>query len=438
MTVLVSPALDAALDRLARLHPKRIDLSLARMRRVLAALDHPEKRLPPVVHVAGTNGKGSVVAYVRASLEAAGYRVHVYTSPHLMVFNERIRLAGKLIGDELLIDCLTTVEQANGGEALTFFEATSAAAFVAFARTPADALVMEVGLGGRLDATNVIDAPVSTIVTRVAIDHQEFLGRSLAAIAAEKAGIAKRDVPFVTAQPDKAVTDVLVKTARAAGARPIIASEHWRAASDGKMLNYEDARGKVALPLPKLAGAFQAENAALALAALRHQRQWKLPVSALKAGLGWANWPARLQRLAKGPLPALMPPGSVLWLDGGHNPAAGQVLAREFKSLLPPERALFLVVGMMATKDASGFLKPFVGQARAVHTVAIEGEACHPPAAIAAAASALGIPGRPAASVGAALKAIAEEGSRPPPVVLITGSLYLAGQVLAANGWTPH
>lgn len=437
MSGTLSPALDAALERLAKLHPKKIDLSLGRMERVLAALEHPERRLPPLIHVAGTNGKGSVVAYLRAMLEACGLRVHVYTSPHLVSFRERIRLAGSLISDKHLIGILNRVEKAAGDEPLTFFEATTAAAFLAFAETPADALILEVGLGGRLDATNVVDQPVSTVVTRVDVDHQEFLGRSVQDIAAEKAGIAKKGVPFITLQDEKAVLNILADKARLAGGVPILGGEHWKASISGAELHYEDARGKLDLPLPKLSGLHQAENAALAIATLRHQKTWPVPKSALRAGLGWASWPARLQRLIKGPLPQQLPNGAVLWLDGGHNPSAGRALAKTFKAQTDPERPFYLILGMLENKDVEGFLKPFKGFATAVYGIPIEGETCHSPAHIATTASSLGITGRPANHFDAALKAIAAQGDRPPPVVLIAGSLYLAGHVLQANGWTP-
>ena len=432
-------AIDALLARLAARHPKKIDLGLDRVQTLLDRLGNPERRLPPVAHVAGTNGKGSTVAFLRAGLEAAGHSVHVYTSPHLLRFHERVRLAGRLIDNDRLQDCLEQAQAAAGDDPITFFEVTTAAAFLAFAQVPADALVLEVGLGGRLDATNVVTKPAITVISRIAMDHQAFLGDSLAAIAAEKAGIAKAAVPLVTAQSDRKALDSIARVAKTRGAKLLVGGRDWHGEASGDKLLYRDGAGALVLPRPRLPGAFQLANAALAVAALRHQQQWAVPEAALRAGLGWAEWPARLQRLQNTPLNALLPKGAALWLDGGHNPDAAQALAAHFKSQLPQERQFHLIVGMIANRDPAAFLKPFAGQAGTVHGLAIAGEDSHLAASIAAAASAVGISGRLAGDVPAALRQISQlAGSGPAPVVLIAGSLYLAGQVLRACALDIH
>ncbi|HVH02440.1 MAG TPA: folylpolyglutamate synthase/dihydrofolate synthase family protein [Amaricoccus sp.] len=422
----MSPGSDAVLDRLTALHPKVIDLSLGRIERLLAALGHPERRLPPVVHVAGTNGKGSVVATLRAGLEAGGARVHAYTSPHLARFHERIRLAGRLIDEDALTGLLERCEAANGEAPITFFEITTAAAFLAMAETPADWCLLEVGLGGRLDATNVVDRPRLTVVTPVSLDHQGYLGETLAEIAREKAGILKRRVPCIVGwQPPEALAEIEAR-AEAVGAPLAIANRDWQVWEEHGRMAFLDQSGLLDLPRPRLIGAHQVANAGIALAALR---ALGADEAACAAAVAQAEWPARLQRLRHGPLVEAAG-AAELWLDGGHNPAAGEALA-EALSRLPP-RSLHLVCGMLSTKDVEGFLRPLAGEAVDLAAVTIPGEAATLPAeATAAAARAVGLPAAPAAGVAEAVAA----GARDPGArILICGSLYLAGQVLRANG----
>src|SRR3954471_19469961 len=351
-------SVDSIVARLTALHPKRIDLSLGRIERLLAALGHPENKLPPVIHVAGTNGKGSVIAFLRAMLEAAGKRVHVYTSPHLVRYNERYRLGdtGALVANDELAATLTECESVNGGEAITVFEITTAVGLMLFSRHPADVLLMEVGLGGRLDATNVIDHPLATIITPVSVDHTDFLGDSIEKIAAEKAGILKRGAPaIVAAQPRDALT-VIERQAARVGAPLKVAGEDWTATEERGRLVYQDEAGLLDLPPPRLYGRHQYENAGLAIAALRTIDKFKIPVSAFEGGMTSADWPARMNRLAQGHLVDLVPPGSELWLDGGHNPDGGRAIAAALADLeerVP--RPLVLVAGMLASKDTEGF-----------------------------------------------------------------------------------
>src|SRR5438552_7044112 len=316
-------AIDSIVARLTALHPKLIDLSLDRMWRILDSLGHPERRLPPVIHVAGTNGKGSTIAFLRAILEAAGLRVHVYTSPHLVRFNERFRLGraggGVLVSDEELATALTECEAANGSAPIPVFEIETAAAFLLFARHPADALLLEVGLGGRLDATNVVERPLATAITPVSLDHAEYLGDTLAKIAAEKAGIFKRDVPAIVAAQPRAALAVIEQAAARVGAPIKIAGEDWTATEERGRLVYQDDAGLLDLPPPKLYGRHQFENAGVAIAALRAAGAIALPSVAFETGLGKADWPARMQRLSHGALPTLLPAGAELWLDGAHN-----------------------------------------------------------------------------------------------------------------------
>ncbi len=413
---------DAIVERLHRLHPRQIDLSLHRLQRLLAALDHPERRLPPVIHVAGTNGKGSACAFLRAFAEAAGQRVHVYTSPHLVRFNERIRLAGRLVADAALADALETVEQANDGGAVTVFEVMTAAAFVLFARVPADLAVLEVGLGGRLDATNVIPPPAAAAITSISIDHRDWLGDTLAEIAAEKAGIIKPGVPVATGAQARETLAVLEATAAAAGARLLLRGRDWSVAQTGAGLRYEDAAGALDLPPPSLAGPHQTDNAGIALAAVRASGLG-LPDAALARGLAAAEWPARLQRLT-GRLARLLPPGWELWLDGGHNAGAGAALAGHLAGWT--DRPTHLIVGMKRSKDAAGFLRPLLGRATTLWAVAEPGQHLAQPVAEIVAAS--GGTARPGPRVADALRAIPRAGG--PARVLICGSLYLAGEVL--------
>jgi len=432
-----NPVLDALLAAAFRLHPATIDLGLARLERLLARLGNPHKKLPPVFHVAGTNGKGSTCAFLRAGLEASGRRVHVYTSPHLVRFNERIRLGGSLIDDQALIETLRDVLDANGEARITFFELTTAVALLAFARTPADACVVEVGMGGRLDATNVVQ-PVVTGIAALGLDHQQWLGSSILSIAEEKAGIAKRGVPMVVARYPRTVTARVAEVAGLAGARLFARGDDWDAAVYEGALHLKDAAGKVALPLPRLPGAHQLDNAALAVAMLRAQQAVPVPEAAQRAAMGWAEWPARLQRLDAGPLVARLPSGSETWVDGGHNPHAARAIADAFRAHPLAERPFYLVVGMLATKDAAGFFKPFSGRATAVYAVPVPGHAAHPGDALVAGAREAGLPGIVAGGIAEAFTAIARGADRArPPVVLVTGSLHLAGAALAANGQAP-
>ncbi len=432
-----NPVLDALLAAAFRLHPATIDLGLDRLERLLVRLGNPHLKLPPAFHVAGTNGKGSTCAFLRAALEASGRRVHVYTSPHLVRFNERIRLNGTLIDDATLITTLRDVLDANGTAPVTFFELTTAAAFLAFARTAADACVIEVGMGGRLDATNVV-TPVVSGIAALGLDHQPWLGNSILDIAREKAGIAKRGVPLIVSRYPKTVTARIAEVAGLAGARLAIRGDDWDAALYEGALHFRDAAGKLSLPLPRLAGAHQLDNAALAVAMLRAQAAVPIPDAALRAAMGWAEWPARLQKIEHGPLLARLPAGSEAWLDGGHNPAAARAIADAFRSHALAERPFHLVVGMLDTKDAGGFFKPFAGRATAVYTVPIPGHASHSPETLAARARDAGLPGIAAGNITDALDTIARGADRTrPPTVLITGSLHLAGIALAANRQPP-
>ncbi|MFS8036402.1 bifunctional folylpolyglutamate synthase/dihydrofolate synthase [Xanthobacter sp. AM11] len=431
---------DEVLARLAALHPKKIDLSLSRMERLLEALGHPERHLPPVIHVAGTNGKGSTVAFMRAMLEAAGRSVHVYTSPHLVRFNERIRLGrpggGALVSDLALADALDRVEAANAGAPVTFFEITTAAAFLLFREQPADVLLLEVGLGGRLDATNVVDQPLASVITPVSIDHVDFLGATVEAIAAEKAGIIKPRVPVVVGAQLPEVLGVIERAAARRLAPVFARGQHWNVQEEAGRLVYADEDGLLDLPRPRLVGPHQIDNAGLAVATLRALR---LP-AAFEAGILRADWPARLQRLPAGPLLARAPAGAEVWLDGGHNAAGGAALAHALCELEERySRPLVLILGMLGTKDVAGFLSPFAGLVREAVAVPVPGaHAGLRPEEVAAAAAGLGITARLARDVGEALQSIARTDASgsvaAPPRVLIAGSLYLAGAVLAANG----
>jgi dihydrofolate synthase / folylpolyglutamate synthase len=436
-------AIEPIVARLTALHPKRIDLSLDRMWRILAALGDPQRRLPPTIHVAGTNGKGSTIAFMRGILEAAGLRVHVYTSPHLVRFNERFRLGsageGHLVSDAELADAFGECERVNAGAPITVFEITTAAGFLLFARHPADVLLLEVGLGGRLDATNVVERPLVTVITPVSFDHAEHLGDTVGKIATEKAGICKPQVPvIVAAQPREALAAIERAAARAKA--PIkIAGEDWSATEERGRLVYQDDAGLLDLPAPRLYGRHQFENAGVAIAALRAVAALKIPPGAFEAGIAKADWPARMQRLAQGRLAVLCPPGSELWLDGGHNTEGGRAVANALADLEERvSRPLVLVIGMLMTKDCESFLKNFAGLARRVVAVPVpHQEKSFPATAVAEAARAVGIPAQSAGDVETALAAIGGFGLEPPPRILIAGSLYLAGAVLSANGTPP-
>jgi len=427
--------------RLLALHPKRIDLSLVRIERLLAALGHPERHLPPVIHVSGTNGKGSTIAFARAILEAAGKRVHVYTSPNLVRLNERFRIAraggGQFVEDDELGDVLSECEANNGDQPITVFEIETAAAFLLFARHPADTLLLEVGLGGRLDATNVVERPIASVITRVSLDHRDFLGDTIEAIAAEKAGILKSGVPAVIAGQTREALSVIERQAARVKAPLSVAGENWTATEERGRLVYQDDDGLLDLPAPKLYGRHQFENAGTAIAALRVSGL-KLPASAFEPGMLRVDWPARMQRLSQGRLATLLPPESELWLDGGHNADGGRAIAAALADLEERvSRPLILIVGMLSTKDAEGFLGNFTGLARRVIAVPIHQDKAIPAATLADVARGIGIPALAREDVESALAAAGKLELAPAPRVLITGSLYLAGEVLDANGTPP-
>ena len=417
---------DVILQRMMALHPKIIDLTLDRMWRLLAALGNPQNDLPPVIHIAGTNGKGSTQAMIRAGLEAAGHSTHAYTSPHLARFHERIRLAGDLISESALGDVLDECAQANGDIPITYFEITTCAAMLAMARTPADYTLLEVGLGGRLDATNVIDTPALTVITPVSMDHEAFLGNTLARIAGEKAGIIKRGVPCVVGPQSPAAQELIEDRAARLGAPLIAQGQHWHVRVERERLIFEDEQGLLDLPLPNLPGAHQVDNAGTALAALR---TLGITEPSHEAAVTRAYWPARMQRLSEGPLPALVP-NAELWLDGGHNPAAGEALAVHLASL--PPRDTVLICGMLNTKDIAGYLTPLAAQAVKLIAVSIPGETNTLPAEdTAQAARSVGLTALTAPDLRAALRLSLADHAR--PRVLICGSLYLAGHVLREN-----
>jgi dihydrofolate synthase/folylpolyglutamate synthase len=438
-----APLLDELIARLSALHPKHIDLDLERMVRLLERLDHPERKLPPVIHVAGTNGKGSTIAYLRAILEAAGLRVHVYTSPSLVRINECFRLGrkggGALADDDELREALEHCERANTGAPITIFEIETAAAFWLFAQHPADVVLLEVGLGGRLDATNVIDAPLATVIAPVSMDHTEFLGDTLSAIAAEKAGIIKRNAPVICAEQSPEALAVIEQQARRLHAPIHAAGEGWHVNVERGRLVYQDDRGLMDLAAPKLFGRHQFDNAGLAIAALRAQSTFRIEPAAFEAGIVNAEWPARMQRLASGSLVALAPQASEIWLDGGHNAEGGRVAAAALGDLEERvSRPLVVIVGMMGNKDASAFLANFAGLTRHIIAVPIpDRDNSMPPDRLADASRALGMRVETCATVEAALRSLARLAYEVPPRILITGSLYLAGHVLSANGTPP-
>ncbi|MEM6739195.1 MAG: folylpolyglutamate synthase/dihydrofolate synthase family protein [Pseudomonadota bacterium] len=419
---------DALLQRMAELHTRKIDLSLDRSFRLLADLGNPHHAVPGVVHIAGTNGKGSTLAMIRAGLEAAGEAVHTYTSPHLVRFHERIVLRGQDITEPALVDILSRTLAANGDQAITQFEATTCAAFLSYAETPADTLLLEVGLGGRADTTNVVADPRLCIITPVDMDHQSFLGETLAAIAGEKAGILKRRVPCIVAKQQEAALDVIEARAAALGVPLCVHGQHWHVAEERGLLVYQDERGLLDLPLPVLPGPHQIENAGTALAALRHLGHDE---ETCAAALARARWPARMQRLADGPLPALAPRGE-LWLDGGHNPHAARAMAETLRRRAAETgdaRPLHLIFALQGARDARLVLAPFSALAERLTAVPVPDEpASQPTQALAAEAQALGIDADVASGVEAALRRIAAES--PQARVLIFGSLYLAGAVL--------
>ena len=427
------------LERLKALHPQSIDLSLGRIERLLAGLGHPERKLPPVIHVAGTNGKGSLIAFVRAIAEALGKRVHVYTSPHLVNFHERVVLAGPHgaapITEDRLVECLARAEAANAGELITLFEITTAAAFLAFAETPADLLLLETGLGGRLDATNVVEKPIATSITPISIDHVSFLGHTLTAIAGEKAGILKPGVPCIVGRQGAEALKVIEARAEEIGVPPHVFGRDFDVYEQHRRLIFQTASRLLDLPLPRLNGRHQIDNAGAAIATASVAFGDALTIQALEQGLTHAEWPARLERLGHGALYQYVGDGTEIWLDGGHNAAGGQAIAHalaEFEERVP--RAVHLIWGMMETKDAHAFIAPFKGLVERVYTVPIPEEAnAFSAEALAEIAASEGFDGTPTSGVALALMQSRAALGRPGRV-LICGSLYLAGHVLKLHG----
>lgn len=430
------PQVQAQLDRLWSLSPGADILGLERITQLMTRLGNPHRALPPVFHVAGTNGKGSTCAFLRAAMEADGKTVHVFTSPHLVRFNERIRVSGQLISDEALARYLARVLDIAEGIGASFFEVTTAAAFLAFAEHPADACIIEVGLGGRLDATNIITDPVVCGIAQLGIDHQAFLGDTLAQIAAEKAGIAKPGAPLVTQRYAESLFPVMIDAVAKARTTWIAQGDGWDAAVYRDRLHYRDDQGRIDAPLPRLAGAHQVQNAALAFAMLRHQNAVPLSDAALKAAPLWAHWPARLQRLDHGPLLGLLPAGATAWLDGGHNAGAGEAISAFFTPDRLEGHKLQLVIGMLANKDVDAFLAPFAGRIAHIHALPVPGHDHHPAERFAAIAAHWGIGCTAHADAQCAIAAIAALGD-PAPKLLIGGSLYLAGEILRLNAQLP-
>ncbi|MBV8399855.1 MAG: bifunctional folylpolyglutamate synthase/dihydrofolate synthase [Acetobacteraceae bacterium] len=417
--------IEGIVERLHGLHPRLIDLSLGRIETLLAKLGHPERRLPPVVHVGGTNGKGSVCAFLRAMAEASGMRVHVYTSPHLVRFNERIRIAGSLVTDDVLAAALEEIERVNAGAPITVFEVITAVAIYLFAKEPAELCVLEVGLGGRGDATNVIPRPAACAITSISLDHRELLGDTLAAIAFEKAGIMKRGVPVAIGAQTSEAKEVLVVQAAAIGSDARLRGRDWEVNPTPGGFRFANSNGTIDLPLPSLPGLHQLDNGGVAIAALRASGLI-VPDESIRRGLASAEWPARLQRL-RGRLAAMLAPPWELWLDGGHNPGAGQALAQHVATWR--NQPVHLVVGMKQTKDAADFLRPLIPHARTVWAVAEPGQ--HMALRVDAIVAASGGMARPGPTVTDALHALSE--NEAPGRVLICGSLYLAGEVLKAD-----
>lgn len=430
------PAVQKQLNRLSLLSPGRDVLGLERISIVMERLGNQHLELPPVFHVAGTNGKGSTCAFLRAAIEAEGLKAHVYSSPHLVRFNERIRLAGSLIEDEYLAELLARVLDCNEDINPSFFEATTAAAMLAFAETPADACILEVGLGGRLDATNIVQQPVATGIAALGIDHKEFLLSSeegtpadpMVRIAWEKAGIAKASSPLLTQKYRADMAEAVLEHATVTGAKYLPRGEHWDAAIYEDQLHYRDDAGKMTLPPPALSGAHQADNAALSIAMLRHQDTVQVSEAAFRAAMGWAKWPARLQKLSPGPLRDLLPKDTELWLDGGHNVNAGEALAAHFDSYA--DKSIHLIIGMLANKDPAAIIAPLQSKIASITVVPIEGHAAHSADDFKQAEAAVSS----APDVAVALKNVT---TQEPEAVLIAGSLYLAGTLLSANQQSP-
>ncbi|MEW4466610.1 folylpolyglutamate synthase/dihydrofolate synthase family protein [Parasphingorhabdus sp. JC815] len=430
------PAVQEQLDRLFYLSPGRDVLGLERINAVMGLLGNPHQKLPPVFHVAGTNGKGSTCAFLRAAIEAEGLKTHIYSSPHLVRFNERIRLSGSLIEDDYLALLLTQVLDKSEHINPSFFEATTAAAMLAFAETPADACIMEVGLGGRLDATNIVPHPVATGIAALGIDHEAFLlspeentpNAPSVRVAWEKAGIAKRGAPLLTQKYHDDMAAAIAEHAVKTGAQYLPRGEKWDAVIYEHQLHYRDDRGKLTLPLPTLTGAHQAENASLAVAMLRHQDTIEISDAAFRAAMEWAKWPARLQKLSPGPLRDILPSDCETWLDGGHNVNAGEALAAHFTNY--PNQSIHIIIGMLANKDPSAIIKPLKSKIASITVVPVDGHEAH----VADNFAAIDMTIASAPDMAAALKLVA---ARNPQTALIAGSLYLAGAVLDANWQLP-
>ncbi len=428
-----------------QLHPKGFDLSLDRIRGLLEKLGNPHLKLPPVIHIAGTNGKGSASAFCRALLEAGGFGVHVHTSPHLVNWHERYRLAapggGKLVSDDVLTEAIERVDAANGGRHITVFEILTAVAFVLFSEHPVDVVVLEVGLGGRFDATNVIPDPAVSLIMPVSVDHQAYLGDRVELIAAEKAGIIKQSCPVAVGfQPFDEARDVILATAERLGCPLSVYGQDFLAYEEHGRMVFQNEDGLIDLPLPRLPGRHQIGNAAAAIEAVT-MAGFVIPDKAIEKALTVVDWPARMQRLTHGALVDLAPAASEIWLDGGHNPGAGAVIAEAFGDLEEcSSRPLYLITGMINTKDPVGYFEAFAGMARHVFTVPIpSSDAGIPNDVLAAAAEKAGLSAEPVHSVANALKLLRTVSAPDdmPPRILIGGSLYLAGEVLRDNGTPP-
>jgi dihydrofolate synthase/folylpolyglutamate synthase len=435
---------DALLQRLLALHARKLDLSLGRLERLLVELGDPHLHLAPVIHVGGTNGKGSTIAFMRAMLEAAGLAVHVHTSPHLVRFHERVRLGrkgapGELVSEEELVEALERCERVNAGEEISFFEIAMAATFLLFARHAADVVLLEVGLGGRGDATNVIRAPAATVITPIGLDHQEWLGSTLAEIAREKAGIFKRSAPAIIAPQDYSEAElVLRREAERSAAKLVLGREDFHVREENGRLVFEDDEGLLDLPLPRLPGRHQHINAATAIATLRTAKLFPLGARNFERGLASVEWPARLQRLTRGKLVLLAPPGAELWLDGGHNPDGGRVLAAAMGDLEHQSpRPLIMITAMLPTKDTAGFLRPFQGLVSELLAVSMVATSGRPAKEVVSFARGAGLKAEEAPSIAAALERLSARAWEVPPRILLAGSLYFAGEILDANGTPP-
>jgi dihydrofolate synthase / folylpolyglutamate synthase len=441
----ITTAADREIERLMALHPKGFDLSLDRITRLLEKLDNPQDRLPPVIHIAGTNGKGSAAAFSRSLMEASGFRVHVHTSPHLVNWHERYRIGapggGRLIADDVLADAVARAAKINAGEHITVFEILTAVTFLLFSEHPADAAIIEVGLGGRFDATNVIDRPAVSVVMPISLDHEAYLGDRVELIAVEKAGIIKRGAPVVIgAQETQTAQDVLIATAERLDCPHLVYGQDFLAFEENGRMIYQDEMGLMDLTPPKLPGRHQFANAAAAIAAVK-AAGFEIDQRAADRAMTTVDWPGRMQKLPKGKLSDLAPQGSEIWLDGGHNPGAGIVVA---ETLAEQEerfaRPLFLICGMLNTKDQIGYFRAFEGMARHVYTVPVSSsDAGAPNAELANRAMAAGLSAEPVNSVANALMLLRDtwNPAEIAPRILIGGSLYLAGDVLAQNGTPP-